>query len=857
LAVLSVLGCGRSELNGTDVNASQHPSVPTSSAGSTSAIAGSGGLGGALGAGAMGGAAASTAGNINAVGGMSAVGGFNAIGGSNGGTPAAAGTGGLVGIAGTAGGAGTAGSSSCSNGGLLCGLGVDAHCIYPDSDSANCGACGHACSAGTSCAAGVCAGPLAVCDEPHFRLESLPVGVLGARPEQVLIGDWNSDGKGDLVTVNGESNGIGVLLGNGDGTFQTRVDYLDTRVFSLVSGDWNSDGHLDFAVTCDDPGTVRVLFGNGAGAFVDSGATYVTGSGYQAIAVADFNQDGNSDLVTASPDAAVISVLRGNGNGNFESPKQIPAGNEPRSIVAGDFNGDGKPDLAGVGIGPSTLTVLLGNGDCTFGAPSFELDFPWSYLSSLRAADWNNDGKLDLAALSSWMHPEDLKLFYGKGDGSFAPAEQGPSLVGWYDTADFDGDGRLDLAGMSYGASHLDVVLGKPGGGFTAGSSNTVIEDAPFAVGDLNCDGKPDLAVSGGSVGTISVMFSKGDGTFTGMRSVDSNSGPLLLEDLNGDNWLDLVAADRSTRQLKISQGSSGGQFNPFASYVLSDTPENFDAGDVNGDGRVDLIVATSGSIAPFTLLLAQNDGRYSQQAYSAGYGAQLVRLGDVNGDGRLDVAQAATGQTSVTVDYAGPGGTVASSSDLDLSTSLRWLALEDLNGDGALDLFGMDSNASVRLGNGDGSFALAQSTELPWQNPFRALADLNHDGRLDLVAGSVNYDDVFVFLGKADGSFERRVAYNLGGLPGNARATAFGDMDNDGNLDLVYSTLDTLTVLLGIGDGTFSCKLVFPASGVSSFALGDVDHDGRLDVVTANSVVSVFTNTAYASPSCVSCPCP
>ena len=847
LAVFAVIGCARSELNGALLSANPDAAGPASSAGFTSSVVGSAGHGGA-----SDGAGVSTAGSINAMGGTSggggvnAVGGFNATGGANGAALAVAGAGGLAGSA------GTGGSSSCSSGELLCGVGVDAHCVYPYSDNANCGACGHACSAGASCAAGVCAGPLAVCGEPHFRLQNLPAGALGVWPEQVQIGDWNADGKGDLVTVNRELAGISVLLGKGDGTFETRVDYLDTHAFALVTGDWNRDGQRDFAVTCDDPGTVRVLFGNGAGAFVDSGATYVTGSGYQAIAVADFDQDGDSDLVTASPDAALISVLRGKGNGSFESPIQIPTSGEPSSIVTGDFNGDGKADLAGVGISAGALTVLPGNGDGTFGAPSFELPLEFEYLSNLKAADWNNDGKLDLAALSSWMHPQGLNLFYGKGDGTFAPADAGPDLVGWYESEDFNDDGRLDLAGMSYGASHLGVALGKPGGGFEGNASYSVITDAPFAAGDLNCDGKPDLAILDGYVGAIQVMFSKGDGTFTSSSNVDGNGGPLLLEDLNGDGWLDLVDADRTTLQVTIWHGTSVGQFQRFTSFVLTDVPENIDAGDVNGDGRVDLIIATSGSFAPFTLLSAQSDGSYSQQAYSAGYGAELVQLGDVNGDGQLDVAQAAVGPTSVTVDYAGPGGSVASHSDLDLGASLKWMALEDLNGDGTLDLFGMDSSASARLGSGDGSFAPAQSTTLPWENRFRALADLNHDGRLDFVAGGID-DDLHVFLGRADGSFERRVAYNLSGASGYVQTAAFGDMDNDGNLDLVYSTSNNLIVLLGIGDGAFSCKLIYPSSGISRFVLGDVDHDGRLDIVTGNGV---FWNTAYVAPSCASCPC-
>jgi hypothetical protein len=246
----------------------------------------------------------------------------------------------------------------------------------------------------------------------------------------VAVADVNGDGKPDLVAANecGSTctNGtLGVLLGNGNGTFQPAVTYgsggFDSR--SMAVADVNGDGKLDMIVTNLCPvggsicvgysmhGTVGVLLGNGNGTFqaalvYDSGEVWAS-----SVAVADVNGDGKPDIVVANEcgGAAIcfvqpIAVLLGNGNGTFRSAVTYgPGGYAANSVAVADVNGDGKPDIVvvnygtSIGNGNGTLGVLLGNGDGTF-QPAVAYGSGGTSADSVAVADVNGDGKPDMLA---------------------------------------------------------------------------------------------------------------------------------------------------------------------------------------------------------------------------------------------------------------------------------------------------------------------------------------------------------------------------------------------------------------------------------------------------------------------------
>jgi len=188
----------------------------------------------------------------------------------------------------------------------------------------------------------------------------------GTNPMSVAVADFNSDGVLDLVVANFGSNSVSVLLGNGDGSFQPARSFaVGNEPISVAVGDFNGDGRLDLAVANNFlfSSSISVLLGNGDGTF-QTALSFPAGGSPRFIAVADFNGDGVLDLAVANWVSATVSILLGNGDGTFQAPQNFFAETEPNSIAVGDYDGDGRLDLAVANY--SSVVVLLGNGDGSF-----------------------------------------------------------------------------------------------------------------------------------------------------------------------------------------------------------------------------------------------------------------------------------------------------------------------------------------------------------------------------------------------------------------------------------------------------------------------------------------------------------
>jgi hypothetical protein len=178
----------------------------------------------------------------------------------------------------------------------------------------------------------------------------------GAQPLSVAVADFNGDGNLDLAVSGGDA--VSILLGDGTGNF-TLHSTLAVGGGPLAIGDFNGDGILDFAVANSTSNTVSILLGDGTGKFtlVSSPAT---GSGPSSVAVGDFNGDGKLDLAVANGSGNTVSILLGDGTGHFNPASSTAVGDAPMSVAVGDFNGDGKLDLAVVNSGSNTVSILVG-----------------------------------------------------------------------------------------------------------------------------------------------------------------------------------------------------------------------------------------------------------------------------------------------------------------------------------------------------------------------------------------------------------------------------------------------------------------------------------------------------------------
>jgi hypothetical protein len=357
---------------------------------------------------------------------------------------------------------------------------------------------------------------------------------IGSSPVSVATGDFNSDGKLDLVVANMFTNNVSMLLGNGDGTFQIHVDYAtDTAPAFVAVGDFDGDGKLDLAVANSSSNNISILLGNGDGTF-QAAVNYVAGSSPFSIALGDFNKDGNLDMAVANQGSSNVSVLLGRGDGTFRPAVNYSAGSGPSFMAVGDFNSDGKLDLAVANTGSDNVSVLLGNGDGTFQLPS-------NYNSgagprSLTLGDFNGDGNLDLAMANQGGN--NVSVLLGNGNGTFRPAvsydvgSTPTSLV----TGDFNGDGKLDLAVANIQSGNVSILLGLGDGTFqTASNYGSGLSPVGVAAGDFNGDGRLDLAViqSQGTMGWILLqpgLVSGPNATWSfpslsfGVRAIDTTS---------------------------------------------------------------------------------------------------------------------------------------------------------------------------------------------------------------------------------------------------------------------------------------------------------------------------------------------
>lgn len=486
------------------------------------------------------------------------------------------------------------------------------------------------------------------------------------------VADFNNDGKLDLGVAIPTCGGayctytFAVQLGNGDGTFRAPGAQIALPLSSVLPnndppsagvGDFNGDGKPDVVYAFAGP-LVGILLGNGNGTFT-AGLTYNVGNASiqtEGLAIADLNGDHNLDIIAGQPayGAGVLNVLLGRGDGTFVAAPAIlvspyASGGD---AVAADFNGDEAPDVAL--LGNTSISILLNTGvGPTAVTYSYNLTSPLSGTGPyfMAAADLTLNRKQDL--IVGGVNGAGLNVFLGNGDGSFASPLALPSCGSSTSfprvLADFNGDNKPDLI-TTDGQSSLYICLGNGDGTFGTPTQYFAGNEPTLAVsGDFNGDGKLDIAVLDQTA--IAILPGNGDGTFQPATFPILYSAPiydLAAADVNLDGKLDLITGGQYVLQVYLGNGD--GTFGALSPQnILNGTYENLSFSDFNGDGKPDLLVAGSG------IFLGHGDGTFDTTVYSLPYG-QVAVIADFGGHGKPDIAGATAGTLTMVLNTTVPG---------------------------------------------------------------------------------------------------------------------------------------------------------------------------------------------------------
>jgi VCBS repeat-containing protein len=647
---------------------------------------------------------------------------------------------------------------------------------------------------------------------------------------------------------------------NPAGTLQ--IDTIGPQVESFVATDPSptNASEVHYTLTFTEPvtgvaGDLNLNASGVSGAVVESVTPVADSDGAQYIITV--NTGSGSGTIALDLTGTDIQDLAGNplpGDATtFERHDVFSAGPAfgPQSAVVADLNADGNQDLILLG---GQMTVLLGNGDGTFGP-----DTDYASASSAAVGDVNGDGKADIVGSNFVM--------LGNGDGTFQPRT---GIEGGVDNqfaalADLNGDGKLDLVFTN--TTSVAVMLGNGNGTFQPRVDHgTDSHPGSLAVGDLNGDGKLDIVATVAGSSSAAVLLGNGDGTFQPDVVYTTDLAPVAvaLGDFNNDGALDIVTANSGSNTVSVLLGNGDGTFAAKQDFVVDTagrTPDSVAVGDMNGDGKLDLVVGSSSTAGAVQELFGLGDGTFETHTSNLG-GANrsaIIAISDLNNDHRPDVV--VTGYSIVsggaTSDWLNQLATVQSPTyTIDHSTSPDNVAPVAANGSasgdedtvitGTLSASDPDSELLIYSGvtqtahgtvtvNGDGSFSYTPNANYNGPDSFTFKAN---DGFADSNTATENLT--------VNAVNDAPVAAN-GSSSGNENAVITGTLaatDID-SASLTFARVaqaahGTVTVN---ANGSFSYTPNANYSGPDSFTFKA--NDGSLDSNTATENLTIKLNHA------------
>lgn len=823
----------------------------------------------------------------------------------------------------------------------------------------------------------------------------------GIAPSFVTLGDINGDGKPDLVVGNTGSGTISILKNNsllgsiGPGSFSSRFDFAGGSSYGIAVGDIDCDGKQDIVVTNGINATVSVLHNEIVERMLPVIASFTPTSGPVGTAVTITGSNFNTTLannivwfgavratVTASTSTQLtVTVPAGAtykpftvtvtgltayssspfnvtipGTNTFDATSLAPkvdfaTGNGTRSVAIADFDGDGKSDLVVSNYSTTTNSITVFRNASSLGivsVGSFDTGVTFdtgSNPAGIAIADIDGDGKPDIVVANGNFSVSIFRNMCSPGSitaGSFSAKVDIMASTSPYDVAigDLDGDGKPDLAVPNYMNNTVSVFRNNSEPGTISTGSFDPRVDFPVgsnpyrvAIGDIDGDGKPDLIVTNWSSNTVSILknlSSAGSFTLSSFATkVDfttgTNPGQIAIADIDGDGKQDVTIANQNSNSFSIFRNiSTSGLLTtsslaPRADFLMdiSTGARALAVGDVDGDGKPDLVIGNSfpGNNKSYVFRNTSTSGTIATGSFApriefiAGNEPSNIAIGDLDGDGKADIVVSTANSISLlrnklseplpppppTISsFAPASGAVGSSVTLTgsgfsatLSDNIVWfgavkatvtaatatqltvtvpagatyqpvsVTVNGLTGfSKAPFLVTFQSSRTINATSFATMVEFATGT-VPWSV---AVGDFDLDGKPDLVAVNSNSNSVSVIRNTSvsgsiiSDSFASRVDFSTGSNPQHA---AIGDLDGDGKPDLVVTNWGSNTVSVfrnisssgSITSGSFAPKVDFPTGNAPfKVCIGDLDIDGKPDLVVTNysdGTFSVLRNTS------------
>jgi len=697
----------------------------------------------------------------------------------------------------------------------------------------------------------------------------------GIYPFASRIADFNGDGVPDLATVSWSGTpDLSILLGDGAGGYRPYTAYpIFDESLDLEVGDFDRDGDIDIAVATTgrlwEGSTISIWTNTGQGAFVNTRLIDAGATGPSGLTTADYNGDGWLDLAVAHDRYIVtgnsIAVLLSDGAGNWRAPVVYTLTAGTNKIASGDLDGDGDLDLA-VAHETNRWTFMRNTGSGAFTSAGNFTGIPQGSLPDLptiHLVDFDRDGDLDVFYShrdSGGVSDGAFGFWRNAGGGNFGSPEQ--VNFNWYTngpvsitTADVTGDGWPDVLAATGTSDQWYLVPGNGSGGFAAPRRFRAGQNpSSMQAADLDGDGDFEVTVVCAQSMGACVYTNPGDGSFVQPPVIDMTDPglapafPTNLEagDIDGDGDLDLVCGFRADfaeqHGLSVRRNLGNGTFSPIQTYTSSPYPVHVRLRDINGDRRPDIIFQ-DGNGAIRARMNTGGGAFGSMVSLTSNYIEGFFDLWDVDADGDLDIVM--TGFFEIKVALNSGNGTFGGQITTALQDWATNLGMGDFDGDGFYDILtdsGAQGSARIAFGLGNGRFQ--GGFDVPAGRDVRAFTsgDFDRNGVIDF-ATIYNLDEkgMGVRRGRGNGDFHiLRTYHGSYGFTDHTSRARLADVDGDGEVDVLAANFSAQDASLwkGVAGGNFE-RLMRLGVAQNAFDLqhGDFDGDGVGDLAVITQV--------------------